>query len=223
MGSKRHYVPTKNRVRNLTQYRELSEEDFEIAYKLLSEAAEDNEEIAELFKQRTSEKLELIKADYDLDDMKANDMMQLNSLLAAMVTLEDTEYLIHQESQEISAGVILYVEKLNSIASKLRKDISDISSDLDLVRKIRRKDKQRNVLDTLEELKGKAKRFYKERMLYLFCTECKMLLATVWLNYPDSKNTIKLKCEHCGHVNTIKDLTKTYETDNKNVRDVVVP
>lgn len=221
MGSERMVLPNKAKLRNLKQYQGMSDEEFEEA---INELQEDYDVSPERLEEKIKEKQNELAKDYDLSDMKANDLAQLRSMILAMIQLDELEltaFGLRKDADD--AQTIQILDKISGIQNRLIKNISDISEDLQLTRKIRKQSKEASVIDAINDLKEKARIFYKQKMLYIFCTECKMLLSTLWLNYPDSQvNNIKLKCERCNHVEEIE-LAPLYETDNKNLDDVVIP
>jgi hypothetical protein len=96
--------------------------------------------------------------------------------------------------------------------SKLRGDISDMQNDLKITRRIRKGDQEETVISELERLKQKASEFYEQRMFYVWCPKCNMLLFTGWFLYPDEKmNKLTLVCNRpldeegniCGHKFTV--------------------
>jgi len=220
MGEKRLVLPNKKKIRNLVQYRDMTDEEFEDAW---DDIVLEIEVSPEMLEKRVKEKLDELAVDYDMEDMKINDMGQLRSLALAQLQLDDLEqtaYVIRQKTDTTSVQIL---EKINRILSGLRDDISKISSDLQLTRKIRKQSKESSIIDAINDLRGKARKFYRERMLYVFCPECKMLLATLWLNYSSEEyNQLQLKCKRCNNKFT-QDLTPLYKTDNKNLEDVVLP
>jgi hypothetical protein len=218
--SKRAVLPDKRKLRNLKQYKDLTDEEFEEVYSeeivaSISQAEQDLED-------RIEEKLTALAEDYDMSDMKINDRLQLRAMAQAEIQLEDLEQAVYMIRQDITKDNVIVIEKLNNVMAKLRSDISSISDDLQLTRHIRKQSKEANVIRHLEDLKAKAMKFYKERMLYIFCPECKMLLATTWLMYPEMNNKLKLSCDHCGHAWT-QDLKGLYKRGNKNLDDVLLP
>lgn len=224
MTRERFFLPSKKKLRNLLQYRDMTDDEFnEFFDKEYGESGELNQILDEL-DRRVDEKIKELGEDYALEDMKANDMMQLRALVLAILQLDDIENETYFLRQNITESNILVLEKLNRMASTLRTDISNTSADLQLTKKIRSKSKEASVQLRWESLTEKAFEFYKRKMLYLFCPDCKMLLSTVWLMYPDNKtNVIKLKCERCNSTHTISNLYELYEKDNKNVDDIVIP
>lgn len=220
MGKERMVLPDKRKLRNLKQYADLSDEEFD---EIWEQKLEEIEVTPEMLEIRINERLDELAEDYDMDDMKANDRVQLRALALAMVQLEDLEQTAWKIRQKTGYQDVQILEKINKILGGLRDDITKISNDLQLTRKIRKQSRETTVLDWIADLRSKAHKFYKQRMLYIFCPECMMLLSTVWLNYSDeNQNSIKLKCKRCEHKFT-QDLAPLYKTDNKNLDDVVLP
>lgn len=222
MENKRLYTPNKKRVRNLAQYKDMSEEEFDDFWDEQGVEEGNNKEIFEELQARIKEKLDELEKDYDFSDMKANDMAQLESLIMAMLQLDDLEQEVYKRRNDISDTNILVLEKLNNMLSKLRSDISTISTDLQLTKKIRNKSKDVSVVQRWTELSKKASEFYKQKMLYIFCPDCRTLLANIWLLYPDEeKNKLILFCDRCNTKHEIN-LNELYDTGNKNLPDIII-
>lgn len=223
MGNRRFYIPSKKRTRNLKQNQKMTDEEFdEFWNKEYGENTEDDKEILAELKARTQEKLAELEKDYDFSDMKANDRTQLESLILAMLQLDDIEKEVYKRRNNLTDTNILALEKFNKILSQLRSDISTISTDLQLTKKIRNKSKDVSIVQRWEELSKKATQFYEQKMLYIFCPDCRTLLSTTWLLYPHGeKNKITLYCERCHTKHDIL-LSELYETGNKNLPDVVI-
>lgn len=220
MGKERMVLPNKKKIRNLVQYRDMTDDEFD---KVWGEMILETSVSPEMLEARVKEKLDDLAIDYDMEDMKINDMEQLRSLALAQIQLDDLEQTAWVVRQNTDSTSVQILEKINRILSGLRDDISKISSDLQLTRKIRKQSKESSVIDAINDLRGKARQFYRERMLYVFCPECKMLLATLWLNYSSEEyNKLQLKCVRCKHKFT-QDLAPLYKTDNKNIDDIVIP
>lgn len=220
MGKERMVLPNKKKIRNLVQYRDMTDKEFE---KVWEDMILEIEVSPEMLEERVKEKLDELAVDYDMEDMKINDMGQLRSLALAQIQLDDLELVAFETRQHTDSTSVQILEKINRILSGLRDDISKISSDLQLTRKIRKLSKESSIIDAINDLRDKARKFYRERMLYVFCPECKMLLATLWLNYSSEEyNKLQLKCKKCNHKFT-QDLVPLYKTDNKNLEDIVLP
>jgi hypothetical protein len=186
---------SKTRYRNLSQFKDMPDEEFEEMWQGKMEKVNEKEAIA-TFEQRIEEKIKSFASDYDLDDLKANDLLVLRALAQAYISLEDFEiYSFSLRSGGLSDSVVFTMEKLDKIMSTLRKDISNMQNDLNMTRRVRKSDKETSVLNYLDDLKNKAKKFYKEKMQYVFCPKCKMLLGTIWTQYPEEKgNKLQLIC-----------------------------
>ncbi len=222
--NRRLYIPSKRRTRNLVQYRDMTDEEFEEFWQETygENSEEDDQEILAELKARIKEKLDELEKDYDFSDMKANDMMQLESLVLAMLQLDDLEKEVYKRRNDISDTNVLALEKLNKMLSQLRADISTISTDLQLTKKIRNKSKDISIVKRWDDLSKKASEFYKQKMLYIFCPDCRILLANVWLIYPEEdKNKITLFCDRCNTKHEIN-LKELYDTGNKNLPDVII-
>lgn len=212
------------RMRNLTQYRNLSDNEFEKAIeKKVIDAA-----TSQKFEERIERKLAEFAQDYDISDLKINDRDALRALIQAHITLEDYEqHLFKIRDQGISDASMFAVEKFQKAMSDLRSDISKIQQDLNITRKVRKSDQDVSVMAFIDNLKSKAKRFYESKMSYVFCEKCNMLIGTFWTLYPEEeRNKIALVCNRvledgtkCGHKTIIgtKDLLKNRGTNKKEI------
>lgn len=213
-----------SRMRNLVQYKDLSDEQFEQEMK----SKELGMEHSEALEIRIEKKLKEFEEDYDLSDMKINDRDALRALIQAQITLEDYEQILFSmRKQGFSDNTFHMIEKLQKAMSDLRSDISKFQYDLNITRKIRKSDQDASVLAYMATLKDKAKRFYESKMAYIFCPKCDMLLATFWSMYPsDDRNKITLTCGRilpdgttCGHKVTIgtNELLKNRGTNKREI------
>lgn len=186
-------------LRNLRQYQDMTDEEYD---ELMAKKALDLEPVKE-FEDRIERKLKSFGNDYDLSDMKFNDTESLRALAQALITLDDLETYTYKLRQEgINEMNLTLLDKVSRQMSVIRQDISRLQDDLKISRKIRKGDKDESVLNYIESLKEKAKKFYESRMSYVFC-ECGMLLGTVWTHYPNSDNKLIFKCNRIldnGHI-----------------------
>jgi hypothetical protein len=190
--TKRATVPYKSKIRNLKQYASMTDEEFEEMFA--------KKEIGILpdkyWEERIDKKLKEFGEDYDLTDLKINDKYDLRALAAAVLHLEDYDMIVNKINADgISDGNIYILNQVSKIQTDLRSDIAKIQDSLKISRKSRRSEKQEDAVSALEEIKAKAKKFYEQRMMYIFCPKCNELLATMWFQYPQFKtNKIKLQC-----------------------------
>jgi hypothetical protein len=199
-----------NSLKNLPQYRGKSDEELAEILRTREERVENKKtDSIETLEEKILEKLEEFILDYDISDLKYNDKETLRSMMIALINLEDLD----MQSFEITAGGVDHdnlnlLDKINSMSSKLRSDISKMQDDLKISRKIRKSNKEESVITYLEDLRVKAKAFAESRMSYVFCPSCNMLLSTLWVLYTEEKkNVLILKCnrklqdgEICGEI-----------------------
>lgn len=212
------------RMRNLAQYKDLSDDEFEAKTRDKALGIEKSQE----FEIRIKKKLDEFEEDYDLSDMKINDRDALRALIQAHISLEDYEQEIFKlRSQSIDERVLFQLEKFDKIMSNLRADISKLQNDLNITRKIRKSDQDVSVLAYITKLKADAKKFYESKAGYIFCPKCDLLLGTIWTLTPDDdRNRVVLHCSRkmpdgtlCGEkvvVNT-KELLKNRGTNKKEI------
>lgn len=214
----------RKRMRNLTQYKYLSDDEFE---KAMSKTVVGGV-ASQKFEERIAKKWAEFEQDYDLSDLKINDRDTLRALIQSQITLEDYEqHMFKLRSEGLSESQLFAIEKFQKAMSDLRADISKLQNDLNITRKIRKSDQDVSVMAYIENLKSKAKVFYESKMSYIFCEKCNMLLATIWTHYPDEdRNKIALVCNRitadgtkCGH-KTIVDTKKLYESRGTNKKEI---
>lgn len=217
-------MPYKSRLRNLKQYRDLSDDEFQKKVtqgKITIES--DNK-----WEEKIKAKLEEFSNDYSLDDLRVNDLMTLRSLASAVLRLEDFEARMNRITNQegVTDDNILVLDKLGKLMSDLRNDISKMQDDLKITRKNRKGDKEQSVINYLEDLKKKAKQFYEEKAFQVFCPKCNMLLATLWTLYPEGKNKLVLTCdrtldsgEKCGEIISIS-TQELVELGGNNKKDI---
>ena len=121
-------------MRNLVQYRNLTDEEFDDKYgKIVLNVSPSME-----FEKRIIKKLSEFEKDYDLNDLKINDMDTLRALVQAQISLEDYEQVLYKErSKEVSLDNIVMIDKIQKVMSDLRSDISSFQNDLKITRKFR--------------------------------------------------------------------------------------
>lgn len=207
-------VKNKNKIRNLVQYKNMSDEDFEQAWEDLN-VREDLEDIDSRIDQIMND----FSLNYDLRDMNANDTLALRELAKTFVLLDTLGRI---EQQAIEDGAVVQLRTL----SQIKKEYLDNSSKLQEDLNIKRKQRQNDTGDTLDvylpSILKKADNFYEERLAYIYCPKCKMLCANAWFTDWRVYNQIHITCprpgcEHKFHV-TSEYLT---EHGNKNIEGVL--
>jgi hypothetical protein len=205
------------RLRNLPQYKRMDDSTFE---ETMLKKENDLAPSAD-FEKRINLKLKMYEDSYDLSDLKINDHESLRALIQAQIALEDYEQVLYRTRLEDPTSESIY--RLSKVMNDLRADISSLQGDLKITRKIRKSDQETSLINYLESLKEKAKKFHEAKECYIICDKCNMLLSTVWFLYPDIKgNKMELVCKRkladgttCDNVVRVnaKDL---YENKNSN-------
>lgn len=181
---------SKKRFRNLNQYKDLTDAEFEERMAQKQVDAEPSRD----FEDRIKRKLTTFEEDYDLSDLKVNDREILRALIQALISLEDYEQIMYKLKKEVSIENLTLIDKVSKTMSDLRSDISKMQDDLKITRRTRKSDQEASVIAYIDSLKSKAKEFYESRQSYVFCPECKSLLATVWTLYPEENNRMEFIC-----------------------------
>jgi hypothetical protein len=186
-------IYTKNRLRNLTQYRNMTDEEFDKVYEEIIAGETTYRE----FEDRIQRKIDDFSKDYDLSDLKINDILTLRALAQAFITLEDFERYFSKlrASEKLDEMDIVRIEKINNILATLRRDIANLQDNLKITRRVRKGDKEESVINFIEDLKIKARKFYFSKMKPVICPECKTWIASAWFLYnDDGQSEIKVHC-----------------------------
>lgn len=185
--------PNKKRLRHLKQYQNLTEEEFEDAYARLVLGVRHDRE----WEKRIILKMKQFERDYDLSDMKINDTNNLRLLASANLRLEDYDSVIGQVTAKgVTQSNINLLKEVGNLQKDLRDGIGKLEDLLKISRKVRKSEEEDSVPVFLDELKKKAKQFYEQKMFYVFCPKCNMLLCTTWFLYPDKHNQIIVTCHN---------------------------
>lgn len=211
----------RKQIRNLHQYKELSDEEFERVYQSIINKDLKNP----YFEKRIKEEIAKFEKDYEISDLKINDMNTLRALIQAMLALEDYEQLAYKLQKktvidEEADYIIARLEKINKIMNSLRTDISRMQEDLKITRKIRKSDREESVINAIQDIKDRAKNFYTQKFARVFCPECKMLLGSVWVMYPESHNNkFWFYCKRCEQRIMIS-FPELVKSGMRNIKDV---
>lgn len=184
-------TPSKNSLRNLPQYKNMPQEEFDAMFDDNSFELEHDQEMQD----RVDSMYKQFEDSYDLSELMPNDRAVLFSMIRDIIRLEDLDKMITSESKNITPDNILGIKLLSEITERLKVSISKAQDDLKISRKVRKSDKEESVLAYLEDLKIKSKKFYYRKHLLILCPKCnELLFSGRWL-YPDySGNKVILSC-----------------------------
>jgi hypothetical protein len=205
--SLRRGIPSYNQLKSLAQFRDKTDEEFDLIYATkIATMAEDAE-----YESRIKTKLDDFEKDYEISDLKINDQMTLRSMMQSIITVEELNKMAYDLRVDgISQDNVLVVEKINRMITEQLTAISKMQDDLKITRKYRKGQENESVLAFIDVLKKKAKEFYDKKMFIVTCPKCKKWIFSGWFLFPDSKNKIVLTCTSvtddggkCGEVITI--------------------
>jgi hypothetical protein len=191
---RRKRIPSRESLKGLTGWKDKSDEDFEESYQLAMFGA--------LKDQLVQEKMDRLRRqyeeEYDLEELLPNDRAVLSSLISSTVLLElyqNTLFSLLKDKDATSDVNITKAKSLGDVCNKLTNDISRMQSDLAITKKDRKNSKEASVINFIEDLKVKAKRFYMSKMVTIICPQCSTVLATCWTLYSDHKSAkLHLRC-----------------------------
>lgn len=201
---------------NLPQYKGLTEEEVLAKYKATSNS----------FNAR----LERLKAemaeDYDLTDLNANDRASLDDLCKLYLRVDDLDALIAEEMEDEEPDHY-NIQNMNKTLTQWRESISKIQADLSISRKARKGDNETSIVAAWESIRTRAKTMLDQRLSYIYCEKCRMLLANTWFLYPEEGNSVTLTCgrdlgngKKCGHRTVVTSKTLK-EKGNRNLTDIL--
>jgi len=184
-------------LRNLPQYRNKTDVELEEIRNRIEEGG---------LTEQAAEVVATFEKDYDLTDMTANDRLSLTELAKVSVMLEDLTNIIHMDMKKGNDVDWQNIDRMNRIAASLRDDASKLQRDLDITRKARKGAGGTGVVDFIEDLKVRAKKFLEDRLASIFCPKCNMLVCKVWFLHPDEKSSVRIHCgrNRCRHQFTVK-------------------
>ncbi len=187
-------IPNKQSLRNMKQFKDMSDDEFNEYYEKVVLGIDKDE----IVQARYDKLLKQFEDEYDLSEMLPNDRAVLNSLISAILQLDDYRAMIREVTKQgiLTPDKIGIMRELNTACTNLTREISSMQDDLKITRKSRKADKEESVINYLEDLKIKARTFARQKMQYIFCENCGQLLATVWWQVPEQKNNaIFVECK----------------------------
>lgn len=195
----------------LKQYHGMTEEEVFEAY-----ADSKNQDYERI--KRLKEKMAL---DYDLADLNANDQASLDDLCTLYIRVEDLDQKIAEEMRRDEPDHYA-IQNMSKTISQWRDSISRIQTDLSISRKARKGDNETSIVAAFQNIKERAKTMLEERLSYVYCPKCKMLLSTVWFLYPENGNSITLTCgrDNC-HTRFTVTSKQLQELGNRNLEDTL--
>lgn len=209
-------MTTKKQYRNLVQNKDLSDEEFEerweaFVLKKQVEAAIDDSRVDEIMRQFEDE--------YDLTGMNINDKLALEQIARNSIEIEELQKIQTQARLE---GSLMQVGTVSRIIKDLSSVVSSLQNDLDISRRSRQTNRGETLDEYLPEMQKKARAFLEERLAYIYCPECSMLVCNTWFTDWYSHNELHLTCprSECQHQFTVTSK-ELINNRNKNIDGVL--
>lgn len=175
-------------LRNLPQYRGLTDQEFEEAVKGVL-----TEEAAEL----AQEYYEKLKEDYVLDDLKANDKFAVEILSYLYAQIHYNQDKINRLQSDISEDKLADPTKGISVLvadiEKLTRSAIALENQLGISRTVRMKEEGEDIVELVRTVRERAEKYLENKLHYILCPKCHMLLGNVWVLYRTTEGAYELK------------------------------
>lgn len=189
--------------RKLRQYASMTDDEFEEAMA----QKEAGIAINKMFEARIKRKIDQLKEQYDFSDLKPNDWNLVRSLAQCEIDLEDIQLKMYNSRNEEEWDIIAY-QTMSKMRNDLVKTISDIQNDLQITRKVRKNDQETSVINFIDDLKKRNKKFLATKRKKIICPKCHRMIATLWgLDLTGSKTYFQYQCQvvledgkRCGEI-----------------------
>jgi hypothetical protein len=156
---------------------------------------------------------------YDLRDMNANDTLALRELARIFVQLEELGLM---EQEAIDNGEVSKISALSKIKKEYLDNASKIQSDLNITRRTRQNDSGETLETYLPSIQKKARNFLSQRLAYIYCPKCRMLVANVWFTNWELKNDMRFTCPRVDCDNTFTVTSEfLFKNKNRNIDEVL--
>lgn len=212
--------PNWAKIKNLKQYKDMPDDEFDEVYEAIATRTSRSEEL----ERRINKALDEFKEDYDISDLKMNDKLQLRSMLQSSIALEDYAQVAYRLQRDVlsdpSDANVSKLKQINLIMKDLVDQISKNQADLKIDRKARKGDKEESVINTIDDLKRRARTFHASRYVRVFCPKCKTLIGSMWALYPDNTNNKAwFYCKKCDN-REIVSYKEIFDNGMKNIKGV---
>lgn len=137
---------------------------------------------------------------YDIDDLTSgNDRANLDALLRNEIILEDLQAALQEKVEEGAANNIAEIKKLNDGIRDLINTNLSLERALGIDRAARKKEvNDQSPAEYIKSLKQQAKEFLEQRLIKVYCEECKVLVMRFLPVHEHTKFKVECKCSQCG-------------------------
>lgn len=136
---------------------------------------------------------------YDIDDLTSgNDKANLEALLRNEIIIEDLQEALQTKVEEGAATNIAEIKKLNDGIRDLITTNLSLEKALGIDRTARKKEvNDQSPAEYIKALKQQAKEFLEQRLVKVYCEECKVMVMRFFPVHEHTKFEIKAQCSQC--------------------------
>lgn len=158
-------------------------------------------ELKTVFDQKLQEKLDAYARAFRVEDLNdANDKTTLLILLRTELMIEDLQVQIQQLMLDGAAENAGDIKKLADLLRDATTSITNLQRVLAIDRKTRRDAETVSVADYIRTLKINAAEFLKERIVMVYCPDCKVLVGRVYPVHEHTAYVAGFACSQCDNV-----------------------
>lgn len=210
---------TQAQLKNLKQYQDADPIQLE---QVIQGISVDNDD-----EKRVYDYIARMSEQYDVNEMNENDSAALKDLATISIRIQDLDQILRNKMSNRDTVDWSEVHWITDILTDLRKSRQQIEESLNITRKARQGAESASVVDAIESYKFRAKKLLQERLSYIYCPKCKLLVGNVWMLSPESGNSFTFTCPRnlgegktCGHRFSVTG-TELMAKKNKNIEDTL--
>lgn len=142
---------------------------------------------------------------YDIDDLTSgNDKANLDALLRNEIIIEDFQTALQEKVESDAAANISDIKKLNDGIRDLINTNLSLERALGIDRAARKKEgNDQSPAEYIKLLKQQAKEFLSQRLVKVYCDDCKVMIMRFLPVHDHTKFDIKCVCSQCGKVTRV--------------------
>jgi len=206
-------------LKNLKQY---SDAKIDAVDKIIHNITVNNQD-----EQRIIDYISKMSEQYDVLEMNENDSTALKDLATISIRVQDLDQVLRIKMSDKEGIDWSEIHWITDILTDLRKSRQQIEESLNITRRARQGVEQTSVVDAIESYKLRAKKLLEERLNYIYCPKCKLLIGNVWMLNPYIGNSFTFTCPReledkqiCGHKFSVTG-SELMAKKNKNVKEML--
>jgi len=166
----------------------------------------DKDEFERQFKNRIEEKMEIYSNNFRLDDLNdANDLTLLHFLIKTELMVEDLHMGIQMLMNDDPVSKAVEIKKLHDLLRDSTKIVTELQKTLAIDRKTRKDtESSGDFASYIRFLKTTASQFIEDRMIKVYCDNCKVMVARVSPVHSHTAYDLRFQCSQCKEMISLK-------------------